>query len=430
LRGKDKTVYKLSYKKGIKLTKYQFFCKDNRRIETRFPSEREAKLRFMQTGNTTSEAAEKYYYCLSCKGWHLSNPIGKKPVKNRFYCYDSVKVRMLFKTEKKAINFIKLNSAEIEENSNVKLERHYYCIACNGWHITSRKEDSSIKSRTEKIIRQYERAKNAMMPKEERAKIQLDKVEAKIKRLEENDKIRNKEAISQTLERITSQFEHIDRISDNFAGRKKDLTSRINILGLSITGTIYIKKISDSGQVDDTLKMIEKTIKEVETSKTPVHKRFKILYYVDKNLECVIENIENTIGINKKQKKRIKEIESSIDSLKRQIQISKLEKNIDNKEDYFKQRNEIKTKIDFYFNKIESNIAYLETSKTAFDTHILAFIFDNLSALKELLNAYKKNLKCEHYYRYIAEMMSVKLQRKNDIEERLNKVVEEVKRYI
>ena len=75
-----------------------------------------------------------------------------KPIKNRFFCNDCGKIKMLFETEKKANNFIKFNSEEIEEESGFKPERSYFCIACNGWHVTHHKEDLSFRSITEKFF--------------------------------------------------------------------------------------------------------------------------------------------------------------------------------------------------------------------------------------------------------------------------------------
>ena len=74
-----------------------------------------------------------------------------KPTKNRFFCKDCRKIKMLFDTEKKAENFIKFNSEEIEAETGFKPERSYFCIACNGWHLTHKKEILNIKSRTEII---------------------------------------------------------------------------------------------------------------------------------------------------------------------------------------------------------------------------------------------------------------------------------------
>ena len=78
-----------------------------------------------------------------------------KPTKNRVFCEDCGKPKMLFKTEKKAETFIKFNSDEIEEESGYKPERSYFCAYCGGWHITSQKEYLGIKSRTEKILELY-----------------------------------------------------------------------------------------------------------------------------------------------------------------------------------------------------------------------------------------------------------------------------------
>ena len=59
---------------------------------------------------------------------------------------------MLFETKEKADNFIKFNGDEIEEDSGFKPERSYFCIACNGWHLTHIKENWNLKSTTERIL--------------------------------------------------------------------------------------------------------------------------------------------------------------------------------------------------------------------------------------------------------------------------------------
>jgi len=78
-----------------------------------------------------------------------------KPIKNRFFCKDCGKVKMFFETEKKAENFIKFNGGEIEEQAGFKPERGYFCIACNGWHVTHKKENLNLKSKTEKLLYFY-----------------------------------------------------------------------------------------------------------------------------------------------------------------------------------------------------------------------------------------------------------------------------------
>ncbi len=57
-----------------------------------------------------------------------------KPTKNRVWCPDCWRLKMLFKTRKKAINFIKRNKDELEYGGETL--RAYYCRACCGWHIS------------------------------------------------------------------------------------------------------------------------------------------------------------------------------------------------------------------------------------------------------------------------------------------------------
>ena len=75
-----------------------------------------------------------------------------KPTKNRIHCNNSGKVRMLFETEKKANLFIKFNSEEIESESGYSPVRAYFCISCNGWHVTSREDRQNRASETEQFL--------------------------------------------------------------------------------------------------------------------------------------------------------------------------------------------------------------------------------------------------------------------------------------
>ena len=86
-----------------------------------------------------------------------------KPTKNRVFCKDCGRSKMLFETEKKATTFIKFNGDDIEKESGFKPERSYFCTFCGGWHVTSKKEFLNIKSRTEIVLDIYneERRKKA-----------------------------------------------------------------------------------------------------------------------------------------------------------------------------------------------------------------------------------------------------------------------------
>lgn len=66
---------------------------------------------------------------------------------------------MLFESQSKADNFIKFNSAEILEDNKKAPIRSYYCVMCNGWHVTSNPSadfgesmDSKDQSMLEQII--------------------------------------------------------------------------------------------------------------------------------------------------------------------------------------------------------------------------------------------------------------------------------------
>ncbi|MBR5607605.1 MAG: hypothetical protein IKW44_04375 [Bacteroidaceae bacterium] len=59
-----------------------------------------------------------------------------KPTKNKIYCNDIKRIKMLFPTKEKADNFIKFNAEEIAENNKNVPTRSYYCPSCGGWHVT------------------------------------------------------------------------------------------------------------------------------------------------------------------------------------------------------------------------------------------------------------------------------------------------------
>lgn len=63
-----------------------------------------------------------------------------KPTKNRIFCYNCLRVKMLFPTQEKADNFIRFNAENIAETSRIVPVRSYFCPACAGWHVTHREE--------------------------------------------------------------------------------------------------------------------------------------------------------------------------------------------------------------------------------------------------------------------------------------------------
>jgi hypothetical protein len=82
-----------------------------------------------------------------------------KPTKNKVFCNNCNRAKMLFETEKKAENFIRFNKEEIEAESGVVPQRAYYCLFCGGWHITHYKEKRG-KTRNEKLFEVFNPAKD------------------------------------------------------------------------------------------------------------------------------------------------------------------------------------------------------------------------------------------------------------------------------
>lgn len=68
-----------------------------------------------------------------------------KPVKNRVYCQDCGRIKMLFDSEEKANRFIKYNKDEIESENGKSPVRAYNCKMCGGWHVTSKQESKYIR---------------------------------------------------------------------------------------------------------------------------------------------------------------------------------------------------------------------------------------------------------------------------------------------
>lgn len=59
-----------------------------------------------------------------------------KPTKNRVFCKECSRVKMLFETEKKAQLFMKFNNEEIAAENGHAPTRAYFCESCGRWHLT------------------------------------------------------------------------------------------------------------------------------------------------------------------------------------------------------------------------------------------------------------------------------------------------------
>ena len=77
-----------------------------------------------------------------------------KPSK-RIYCRECGREKIVFETEKKALNFIKWNADEIESESGRRPVRAYYCECCGGYHVTSMACLKQQNSRTNRVLKAY-----------------------------------------------------------------------------------------------------------------------------------------------------------------------------------------------------------------------------------------------------------------------------------
>ena len=72
-------------------------------------------------------------------------------------CPDCGRRKMLFETERKALNFLKWNGKDINVKEGMSL-RPYYCPSCCGWHISSKKFKESYKHSTERLLNAFNKA--------------------------------------------------------------------------------------------------------------------------------------------------------------------------------------------------------------------------------------------------------------------------------
>ncbi len=76
---------------------------------------------------------------------------GIKP-KHRVFCREAQKAKILFESEKKAMNFLKWNEDKIPHTSPL---RPYFCSACAGWHITHIAIERAKTDQTDIAIERY-----------------------------------------------------------------------------------------------------------------------------------------------------------------------------------------------------------------------------------------------------------------------------------
>ncbi len=138
-----------------------------------------------------------------------------KPTKNKVFCVDCERTKMLFETEKKADNFIKFNNEEIEAESGYSPQRSYYCLFCGGYHITSKLLPFGL-SRKEQIITQSINRIIKEAENKEKQNIQLKDLEMQIKEMEPPQKEKFFSEI------IFAQINEIELLKDSINSADKE----------------------------------------------------------------------------------------------------------------------------------------------------------------------------------------------------------------
>ena len=78
--------------------------------------------------------------------------ISRTAPKHRVYCPAANRQKLLFETERKALNFIRYNGDVIEKESGYRPIRAYYCTCCGGYHTTSQRHNTLTDEQLDAIV--------------------------------------------------------------------------------------------------------------------------------------------------------------------------------------------------------------------------------------------------------------------------------------
>ena len=192
-----------------------------------------------------------------------------KPSKNRVFCNDCGKSKMLFDSKEKADHFLQYNKDIIYEENGKSPVRSYFCKMCGGWHLTSHSDSDK-----------YVHTKGNMMYDSTAAMIEMSSL---LRELELAKKDSTIEVICFKIDEICDSLHdcpHLNMIKYNSLVRKYNLL-RANKYGNNMPII--------------TLKAIKKEINAIENSLSR------------KNVHTSIQRIQNSI-------KHIKAFESMDDN--------------------------------------------------------------------------------------------------------------------
>lgn len=82
--------------------------------------------------------------------------ISRTAPKHRVFCPSANRQKLLFETERKALNFIRYNGDVIEKESGYRPIRAYYCACCGGYHTTSQRHNTLTEQQLNAIVERGE----------------------------------------------------------------------------------------------------------------------------------------------------------------------------------------------------------------------------------------------------------------------------------
>lgn len=152
--------------------------------------------------------------------------------KNRMYCHFAGRPKMTFETDKEANRFLEFNTLDPEEEweeGKVPI-RSYFCVSCNGWHVTSRETKVSGEAdvtRQGEIVDSMISGLKTSRPSAVRAeKINLLSRDAKdlSRKLTELEvDLGKEEKTKEHLDGITMRFTELKTVWDDIWERSKNL---------------------------------------------------------------------------------------------------------------------------------------------------------------------------------------------------------------
>lgn len=346
--------------------------------------------------------------------------------KNTVFCFDAQRTKMFFSNEKAATNYIKFNSAEIIDEDGNSPNRHYYCICCGGWHITSQENRPNRKSKTELMLLDIEQKKDKNKFEEEKNIASLDLLENKIKQLENIADACN-EFRANILERLFAKFHlYNQHCQDQFKERMTELAIKLSELSVNIKGIPFFSDYTKKMTLQEAQIIVQNLLLRIESLQTNCFTNNKDFNRRSlKNIKADFFKIEDNKFESEwicEQKVLIKDQISQLNYTIRQAA-----KGADKTKKVLEERDIIENRISELFNKIESSITLLQTSNTSHAIGRIAYIYDTFFALNDQIKLYKKNLKFDHHRGDVDRKEQLLLERKIKLEDQLDEIIKSMK---